>query len=161
MLKCSHNIVAIFRLTDKNSQHSEYIFSSHGATAPSGSGSHNRGFKITLTHFTRQGSSGRVIALTQRPVPYNTQHSQETDTHAPGVIQTHNPNYRSATDHAFDRAATRIGSRMYKYSLLFLLRQWTVTKYETNPKLSHVTVALQKPGFIKLLVERSCLWLLN
>ena len=36
----------------------------------------------------------------QRPllVPDNTQHSQETDIHAPSGIRTHNPNKQAATD---------------------------------------------------------------
>jgi hypothetical protein len=40
----------------------------------------------TQTHHTRQDSSGRVISLTQRPLPDNTQHSQQTDIHASGGI---------------------------------------------------------------------------
>ena len=35
---------------------------------------------------------------TQRPLPDNTQHSQETDIHAPGEIRTHNPSKRAAAD---------------------------------------------------------------
>jgi len=35
--------------------------------------------------------SGRVISRAQRPLPLNnTQHTQETDIHAPGGIQTRN-----------------------------------------------------------------------
>jgi len=37
---------------------------------------------------TRCDSSGRVINPTQRPLSYNTQHSQQTDMQAPGEIQT-------------------------------------------------------------------------
>jgi len=41
-------------------------------------------YLITLqdTH-TRQDSSGRVISLSQRPLPDKAQHSQEIDIHAP------------------------------------------------------------------------------
>jgi hypothetical protein len=49
------------------------------------------------THHTRYGSSGRVISPSQRPVPDNTQHSQQTDTHAPGGIRTRNP-YKAAAE---------------------------------------------------------------
>jgi len=56
------------------------------------------------TQHTRYGSSGRMISPTQRPLPENTQHSQETDFHAPGGIRTHNPRRRAAAD----RAATGI-----------------------------------------------------
>ena len=52
----------------------------------------------TQTHNTRQDSSGRVISLSQRPLPDNTQHSQQTDIHAPGGIRTHNPSQRAAAD---------------------------------------------------------------
>ena len=38
----------------------------------------------TQTHHTRQDSSGRVISPTKAPLPDNTQHSQQTDIHAPG-----------------------------------------------------------------------------
>jgi hypothetical protein len=39
-----------------------------------------------------------MISLTQKPLPDITQHSQETDVHAPGGIRTHNSNKRAATD---------------------------------------------------------------
>ena len=35
--------------------------------------------------------SGRVISTSQRPLPANTQLSQQTDIYAPGGIQTRNP----------------------------------------------------------------------
>ena len=39
-----------------------------------------------------------MISPTQRPLPDNTQHSQETDIHAPCGIRTHNPSKRAAAD---------------------------------------------------------------
>ena len=42
--------------------------------------------------------SGRVISPTQRPLPDNTQHSQETDIHATSDIRTRNPSKRVAAD---------------------------------------------------------------
>ena len=42
--------------------------------------------------------SGRVISSSQRPLPDNTQQSQQTNVHAPGWIRTHNPSRRAATD---------------------------------------------------------------
>ena len=42
----------------------------------------------TTTHRSRQDSSGRVISSSQRPLPDNTRHSQQTNTHAPGGIRT-------------------------------------------------------------------------
>jgi hypothetical protein len=66
---------------------------------PSGPRSpHCRGFMITLRHTTPGRTSGRMINSSQRPLPDNTQHSQETDTYAPGGIRTKNPNKRAAAD---------------------------------------------------------------
>jgi hypothetical protein len=50
------------------------------------------------THHTGEDSSGRVIIPTQRPLPDNKQHSQETDIHASEGIWTHNPSKRTAAD---------------------------------------------------------------
>ena len=48
-------------------------------------------------------SSGRVVSPTQKPLPDNSQHSQETDSRSAGGFQTHNRSKRAA---ALDRAAT-------------------------------------------------------
>ena len=53
---------------------------------------------LTTTHHSRCDSSGRQISSSQRPLPYNTQHSQQTDIHAPGGIRTHNLSRRKAAD---------------------------------------------------------------
>jgi len=42
-----------------------------------------------------------VISPTHRPLPDNTQHSQETNIHAPGGIRAHNHSIRAATDGGF------------------------------------------------------------
>jgi len=39
-----------------------------------------------------------VISLSQRPLPDNTQHSQQTDIYAPGGIRTHDLSRRAAAD---------------------------------------------------------------
>jgi hypothetical protein len=39
-----------------------------------------------------------VISSSQRPLPDNTQHSQETNIHAPDGIRNHNPSNRAAAD---------------------------------------------------------------
>jgi hypothetical protein len=52
----------------------------------------------TQTHHTRKDSSGRGISPTQRPLPDNTQHSQDTDIHATWGIRTRNPSKRTASD---------------------------------------------------------------
>jgi len=43
-------------------------------------------------------SSGRVISPSQRPLPDNTQHSQQTDIQAPGGVRTYNLSRRAAAD---------------------------------------------------------------
>jgi len=52
----------------------------------------------TTTHHSRQDSSGRVISLSQRPLPDNTQHSKQTNIHAPRGIRNHDLSRRAAKD---------------------------------------------------------------
>jgi len=52
----------------------------------------------TTTQRSRYDSSGPVISLPQRPLPDNTQHSQQTDIHAPGRIRIHNLRGRAVAD---------------------------------------------------------------
>ena len=65
-------------------------------------------FEVSISHTTtrhnRQESSERVISSSQRPLPDNTQHSQQTDFHAPSGIRTHNFSRRAA---AYLRLRTR------------------------------------------------------
>jgi len=49
----------------------------------------------------------------QRPLPDNTQHSQETDIHAFGGIPTTIPGSARVHTHALDRAAIAIGTEIY------------------------------------------------
>ena len=50
----------------------------------------------TTTHHSRYDSFGRVISSSQRPLPDNTQYSQQTGVHAPDGIRTHNLSRRAA-----------------------------------------------------------------
>ena len=50
------------------------------------------------THHSQQDSSGRVISSSQRPLPDNTQHSQQTKIHARGGIRTHDLSRQAAAD---------------------------------------------------------------
>ena len=52
----------------------------------------------TTRHHSRLDSSGRVISSSQRPLPDNTQHSQQTNIRAPGGIRTHDLSRRAAAD---------------------------------------------------------------
>jgi len=54
-------------------------------------------------------SSGRVISPSQRPLPHNTQHSQETDTHVPVGFEPTIPASERPQTYALDRAATGTG----------------------------------------------------
>ena len=47
---------------------------------------------------SHQDSSGRVISSSQRPLPHNTQQSQQTNIHGPGGIRTINLSRRAAAD---------------------------------------------------------------
>ena len=57
-------------------------------------------FDVSRSHKTTQhsrlDSSGRVISSSQRPLPDNTRHSQQTNIHAPGGIRTHDLSRRAA-----------------------------------------------------------------
>ena len=52
----------------------------------------------TTTQHSRYDSSGWVISSSQRPLPDKTQHSQQTNIHAPGGIRTHDLSWRAAAD---------------------------------------------------------------
>ena len=110
----------------------------YGTTAHSGPRPpYYRGFTITLRH-----SSGRVISPTQRPLPDNTQHSQETNIYASDGIRTCNASMRPTADPClrphgqWDRQLT---DRAAVYCLITLcawsMVRWLVSGYfETSGK---------------------------
>jgi len=63
----------------------------------------------TTTLHSRLDLSRRVISLSQRPLPDNTQHSQKTDFHGPGGIRTHNLSRRAAADLCLRPSGTGTG----------------------------------------------------
>ena len=63
----------------------------------------------TTTQHSRQDSPGRVMSSSQRPLPDNTQHSQQTSMPAVGFEPTISAGKRPQT-YALDRAATGTGS---------------------------------------------------
>ena len=82
----------------------------------------------TMQH-SRQDSSGRVISSSQRPLPDNTQHSQQTNTHAPGWIRTHDLSRRAAAD---PRLRPRGHWYIYIYIYIFcIVRAWVP---ESHPR---------------------------
>ena len=72
----------------------------------------------TTTHHNRQDSCGRVISPSQSPLPDNTQHSQQTDIHAPpvGFEPTISAGERLQI-YALDRAATGTGNSNPVYEI--------------------------------------------
>jgi len=71
---------------------------------------HSSGFEINnQVHRTVQGSSGRVISLSKRRLPDNTQRPQEKNVHAPSVIRTRNSSKRAAADRRPRWRGTAIG----------------------------------------------------
>jgi hypothetical protein len=52
----------------------------------------------TTTHHSRYDFSGQMISPSQRPLPDNTQHSQQTDIHAPGGIRIRLHSRRAASN---------------------------------------------------------------
>ena len=84
------------------------------------------------THHSRQGSSGRVKSSSQIPLSDNTQHSQQTNIHAPGGIRTHNLSRWAAAD-------LRLGphgywDRLYCTSTV----QFTNIKQDHNQQTAHI-----------------------
>jgi len=63
----------------------------------------------TTTHHTPKDSSGRMISPTQRPLPDNIQHSQQTSMPPMGIEPTISAGERPQT-YALDRAATGTGT---------------------------------------------------
>jgi hypothetical protein len=49
-------------------------------------------------HYIWQDFYERVLSPTNRPLPDNTQHSQQTDIHAPGEIRTQDLSMRAAAN---------------------------------------------------------------
>jgi len=52
----------------------------------------------TRAHHSRQDSSRRVNSPSQRPLPDNTQHSQQTHIHIPGGTRNHNLSRQASAD---------------------------------------------------------------
>ena len=70
----------------------------------------------TTTHHSLQDSSGRVISSSQRPLPDNTRHSQQTNIHAPVGFEPTISAGKRPQIYALDGAATGTG-KPYMYGL--------------------------------------------
>jgi hypothetical protein len=91
----------------------------------------------TTTHHSQQDSSGRVISSSQRPLPENTQHSQQTNIHAPvGFEPTISAGERPQT-YVLDCAATGTGSLFLRKRIeRHNMRSWNLQDFLNHPTLS-------------------------
>ena len=107
--ECRFQYFCICSLSRINSYKPYWYFCFPGVTTHCGCIFHNpvEGFSLlifdvsrshTTTRHSRYDSSGRVINPSPRPLPDNTQHSQQTNIHAFGGIQTHDRSRRAAVD---------------------------------------------------------------
>ena len=76
----AHHFLHVSRIRVKSLTFRLLMSYIHGALILHVSRSH------TTTQHSRYDSSGRVISSSQRPLPDNTRHSQQTNIHAPGGI---------------------------------------------------------------------------
>jgi hypothetical protein len=100
----------------------------------------------TTTHHSRYDSSGRVISQSQRPLPDNTQHSQQTDIPAPGGIRAHNLSMRAAAD-------LRLRSRGHRDRLTAHVAPYKPHHLFPSPSSSlslHFSILFRLCGFVVL-----------
>ena len=104
----------------------------------------------TTTHHSRQDSPGQVISSSQRPLPDNTQHSQQTDIHARGGNRTHNLSRRAATDLRFRPRGC--WDRLIMLLLLMILFFREVTQHQFFLVTAHELVTLLGPEDEKITI---------
>jgi hypothetical protein len=85
---------------------------------PLGPSSLQRLYDHTWACQTRQDSSGRVIEPTQRSLPENAQHSQETDIHAPAGFETAIPSQQAEAADPRLRPRNHWDRPLYKYTYI-------------------------------------------
>ena len=106
---------------------------------------------ITTQH-SRYDSSGRVISSSQRPLPDNTRHSQQTNIHATGGIRTHDINRRAAAGRS---PAYIVGSNPTGGMDICLLWVSCVVRQRSLRRADH-----SSRGVIPTLLRR-CVWSRN
>ena len=121
----------------------------------------------TQTHHSRYWMSDgsdveNSTSQTQRPLPDNTQHSQETDIHVAGGIRTHNPSKPAAAE---PRLRPRGGHWDISCYTLLYTKQSTHYVHNTLSKVRsqfHVTYNYVQPDDGLIWAEiRSCDWMFN
>jgi hypothetical protein len=70
-----------------------------------------------------------VISPTQRPLPDNIQHSQETDIHSPAGFEHKIPASERPQTHALDHVVTGIGISINTRAVIYSTIPSTLTQY--------------------------------
>jgi len=70
-----------------------------------------------------------VISSSQRPLPYNTQHSQQTDIHVPSGIRTHNLSRPAAADPRLKPRGHWDRPKDIKFCIEFREIPWAVARW--------------------------------
>jgi hypothetical protein len=111
-------------------------FSVSWCNSPSGpEPSRYRGFKITSDAPQSVGLSGRVISPSQRHLPDNKQHSQQTTIYVPYRVRTLNPSKRTTAD---PRLRPRDHwDRLQRHTDLFIYK----VEFNTHMKLVRAAIA--------------------
>jgi hypothetical protein len=91
----------------------------------------------TTTHHSRYDSSGRVISLSQRPPPENTQQSQQTDIHAHGGIRTHDLSRRAgaATGTGFEVGIRHLNMKTGSAGTIAQYDETPASNYGVHPSI--------------------------
>jgi hypothetical protein len=122
----------------------------------------------TTTYHSRYDSSGRVISSSQRSLPDNTQHSNQTHIYAPVGIRTHDLSRRAAADlrlkaRPLGPALSTYISTKYKFHFLTerLLELFSITNYFVilvifigRGEYSNLVYAVLKHQKLKLINKR-------
>jgi hypothetical protein len=108
----------------------------------------------TTTHHSRQDCSGRVIGPSQRPLPDNTQHSQQTNFHAHSGIRTQNLSRQAAVDLRLRRRSRwdrlLLGFwllKRNKFALFNVVNELFYLHHKPNTKFSKQTTPTSKNTF--------------
>ena len=97
----------------------------------------------TTTHDSPQDSSGRVISSSQRPLPDNTRHSQQTNIHAPGGIRTHDISSSVHRNNilVFNSNYSQMHKSQSLFNLIIVLHVSDVTITHLQEHKTNVTIA--------------------
>jgi len=83
----------------------------------------------TTTHHSRKDSSGRIISSSKRPPPDNTQHSRQTDIHAPVMTRTRNLSKRAAADLRLRPVSGTFNDNLYTWTYTDCHTLWSASLF--------------------------------